>query len=660
MLRRLFRYCSLIVLMIAGAQAVAADSLAVERFFRDPDVGFVRLSPSGRYVAIVNRLDDGQQALVVRETADLTHVTTVTTFKSARLKAVEWINDNRLTFTLKSDKVEFDGNDDQFAIDRDGNTLTHLISGNWRHEQETLGTHMKDRMLTADYQFDGVTHDGSDDIIVGKLTWNNVDPGPQAMHPYRLNTRTRTLTDMVANGQPDHVLDWIYDAADQPRVAIARNKGRCIAYYRTGPNAPWDEISNRDCLKEASFHPVMFDNHNTLYVRAGYHGRAALFSYDVTRKELAKEPFVDIDGFDFAGGLEQDYAAKKILGVHFTADAMSTVWLDPTMKAIQDKVNALLPGSINRIHCSSDCRKPAAVVVIASSDRLPPTYYLYTPADNHIVGLGGSHPGIDPKQMGKRDFFRFAARDGLQIPVYVTQPAAKAGGPRPAIVLVHGGPYVRGGSWEWNQEAQFLASRGYVVLQPEFRGSTGFGGTLFEAGWRQWGRTMQDDLADTAAWAVKQGWVDAKRIGIMGASYGGYATLMGLVRNPDVFRVGVEWAGVTDIELLFTAVESDASEDARQYNMKTLIGDPLADPAAFAAISPLAQAGRISQPLLMAHGAQDKRVPIVHAAKFRSAVAAQNAKVEYVVYPDEGHGWRHEDDNLDFWKRVDAFLAKNL
>jgi dipeptidyl aminopeptidase/acylaminoacyl peptidase len=291
---------------------------------------------------------------------------------------------------------------------------------------------------------------------------------------------------------------------------------------------------------------------------------------------------------------------------------------------------------------------------------MPPAYFVYTPADNHIVGLGSSLPGIDPKQMGKRDFFRFVARDGMQIPVYVTMPAAKASGPRPAIVLVHGGPYVRGGSWEWDEEAQFLASRGYVVLQPEFRGSTGFGSTLFRAGWQQWGRAMQDDLADTAAWAVKQGWADPKRIGIMGGSYGGYATLMGLVRNPDVFRAGVEWAGVTDIGLMFSAVESDASEDALQYDMKTLIGDPLKDPAAFAAVSPLAQAGRIRQPLLIAHGAQDKRVPLVHAAKFRSAVTEKNPNVEYVVYPEEGHDWYHEVDNIDFWKRVEAFLEKNL
>jgi dienelactone hydrolase len=660
MIRHLLRFLAGAPIFAVFGLASAADQPPVASFFRDPDVGFVQLSPNGRYVAILNRMDDGKQVLAVRETADLKKVSTAATFDSARLLQVDWINDNRLTFTLKNAKLEFEGNNDQFAVDRDGSNLTHLISGSWRHKQQNLESLIKDRVLTADYLYDGVTHDGSDDIIVGRLSWNNIDPYPQSLHPYRLNTRTRALTDMVSGPQPEHVLDWLYDASDQPRVAIASNKGRCIAYYRTDPAAPWSEISNRDCLQDAAFKPLMFDNRNTLYVRAGYRGRTALFTYDVNKKELASEPFVDIEGFDFSGSLEQDYAARKILGVHFMADATSTAWLDPTMKAIQDKVNVLLSGSVNHLHCGSDCRNPPAVVVIASSDRMPPAYFLYTPADNRIIGLGSSHPGIEPRQMGKRDFFRFAARDGLQVPVYVTMPAAKASGPRPAIVLVHGGPYVRGGSWEWDGEAQFLASRGYVVLQPEFRGSTGFGGAHFRAGWQQWGRTMQDDLADTAAWAAKQGWADPKRIGIMGASYGGYATLMGLVRNPETFRAGVEWAGVADIALMFSAVESDASEDARNYDMKTLIGDPLKDPAAFVDVSPLAQAARIKQPLLMAHGAQDWRVPIVHAAKFHSAVTEKNPKVEYVVYPDEGHGWRHEQDRIDFWQRVEAFLDKNV
>jgi len=657
---RLFRFVAVLPLIVISAFVAAADRPSVEDFFRNPETSFARISPSGRYVAMFTRLEDGNMVLAVRETGDLKKAKALATFGGARLLALEWVNDQRLAFTVKDPRIEFEGNYDQFAVDRDGSSLVHLISGSWQHHQQSTGSHITDRVLTADYVFQGVTHDGSDDIVVGKLSWNNIDPTPQSMHLYRLNTRTRQLKDMLSGPQPEHVLGWLRDASDQPRVAMTEHKGRCIAYYRAEGAQDWSEISNRDCYKDGLFEPLMFDNRNTLYVRADYKGRAALYTYDLAKRELAREPFVDIEGFDFSGSLEQDYAARKVLGVHFRADAASTAWLDPGMKAIQDKVDALLVGTINHVQCGSDCRNPPAVLVSASSDRKPPAYFVYTPADGRIIGLGSTRPAIEPKQMGKREFFRYAARDGMQIPVYVTHPAAPKTGPLPTVVLVHGGPYVRGGSWEWDEEAQFLASRGYLVLQPEFRGSTGFGAAHFKAGWQQWGRTMQDDLADAATWAIKQGWADPKRVGIMGASYGGYATLMGLVRNPELFRTGVEWVGVTDIGLMFTLVESDASEDARRYDMKTLIGDPSGDPAAFAAVSPLAQAARVTQPLLMAYGAQDRRVPIAHARKFHGAVTEHNRNVEYIVYPEEGHGWREEADRIDFWKHVETFLDKYL
>ncbi|HEV7815184.1 MAG TPA: prolyl oligopeptidase family serine peptidase, partial [Janthinobacterium sp.] len=140
----------------------------------------------------------------------------------------------------------------------------------------------------------------------------------------------------------------------------------------------------------------------------------------------------------------------------------------------------------------------------------------------------------------------------------------------------------------------------------------------------------------------------------------GYATLMGLIKNPEIFRCGVDWAGVTDLHLMFSAVESDASQNQLNYGMKTLIGDPDADAAMFQANSPLANAAKLKQPLLLAHGAEDLRVPIVHASKFRDAVGKTNAQVEWIVYTDEGHGWRHEDDNIDFWRHVEVFLDKNL
>jgi dipeptidyl aminopeptidase/acylaminoacyl peptidase len=228
------------------------------------------------------------------------------------------------------------------------------------------------------------------------------------------------------------------------------------------------------------------------------------------------------------------------------------------------------------------------------------------------------------------------------------------------VLLVHGGPQARGGSWRWDADSQFLASRGYLVVEPEFRGSMGYGAKLFRAGWKQWGLAMQDDVADATRWAVAQGLADGKRICIAGASYGGYATLMGLAQDPDLFRCGVAWAAVTDIDLMYGAHWSDFRGEYKREGMPLLIGDRVEDAAALKAASPVHNAERIRQPLLLAHGAWDVRVPIAHGEAMRDALKPHNSKVEWLVYDDEGHGWQKPANNIDFWGRVERFLARHI
>jgi dipeptidyl aminopeptidase/acylaminoacyl peptidase len=235
---------------------------------------------------------------------------------------------------------------------------------------------------------------------------------------------------------------------------------------------------------------------------------------------------------------------------------------------------------------------------------------------------------------GTQDFVRIKARDGMSIPVYVTKPKGK--GPFPTIVMIHGGPYVRGNQWGFSPDNQFLASRGYMVVEPEFRGSTGYGSKLFRAGWKQWGLTMQDDMTDATKWAIEQGLADPKRIAIAGASYGGYATMMGLVKEPELYKVGINWVGVTDIELMYTIGWSDfmgADSPWMKYGMPVMIGDPAKDAAQLKATSPLQQAHRIKQPVFMAYGEEDYRVPLPHGTKMRDALIANgNKNVECKKY----------------------------
>jgi dipeptidyl aminopeptidase/acylaminoacyl peptidase len=297
---------------------------------------------------------------------------------------------------------------------------------------------------------------------------------------------------------------------------------------------------------------------------------------------------------------------------------------------------------------------------MAYSDRQPVAFLVNDPTSDQLVKLGSSHNAIHAAQMGTRDFFHYKSRDGLELPVYVTLPPGYKSGRLPTVVLVHGGPWIRGAYWEWEDQAQFLASRGYVVIEPQFRGSVGFGDHLFRASFKQWGLTMQDDIADAAKWAIEKGYADPKRVALAGASYGGYATLMGLIKDPDLFRCGFEWVGVTDIDMMFSVEWNDTSIEYAKYGMPVLIGDPEKDAAQFKATSPLANAAKLNQPLLMAYGADDRRVPIVQGSAFYDAVRSHNNNVEWIVYKEEGHGWRHEGDNLDFWRHVEKFLDKNL
>ncbi|MET0321083.1 MAG: prolyl oligopeptidase family serine peptidase [Duganella sp.] len=651
---------------LSTAPARAAEPPPVEAFFGTPRIDHVQLSPDGAQVALALKLPDGTLGIGVRGTDAAGKVRLLTRVDGVNVGvyALHWVNNKRLGYTLKNLRRNAATGGDVFAIDLDGTNQRHLISGDWstRNEAQT-GSMIGNRTLTAEYLYVGNTYDGSDDIVVAKARWNNVDLMSESSRLHRLNTRTQRLSSAFDGAQPPAIKQWLLDHDAVPRVVTSVLKGRCIASYRKPDDTSWTEIDNSDCVQGRNFVPLFFDGSDTLYVNADYRGYAALYRYDLKALKLDGEPIVETVGFDFTGYPEIDKTSRRLVGLHLTTDARTTVWFNATLKAEQEKIDALLTGTVNTVTCPADCFASPVLLVRRENDRMPAEYALYTRATGALLGLGSSHPDIKPAQMGQRSFHRYAARDGREIPAYVTLPAAAGepgNGPRPAIVLVHGGPMVRGGSWEWDDEAAFLATRGYVVIQPEFRGSAGFGSDHVNAGLRQWGGAMQDDLADAAQWAVRQGWADPGRIGIMGGSYGGYATLMGLIKDPQVFRAGVAWSGVTDLGLLFTSLQSDATEEALDYGMRATIGDPDRDAALFRTNSPLRRAAELKQPLLIGHGLDDRRVPLDHATNFYSAVKAHNRQVQLVTYDDEGHSWRKQETILDFWRRVEVFLDANL
>jgi dipeptidyl aminopeptidase/acylaminoacyl peptidase len=392
-------------------------------------------------------------------------------------------------------------------------------------------------------------------------------------------------------------------------------------------------------------------------VIAGHQGRDALFTLDGRTGELSAKPVAHHPQFDVHPWLLVHQG--RVVGLRYTIDAEVTQWLEPAWQQLQQQVDRLLPATSNRLSLPSHGDSPW-VLVESSSDQQPYRAFVFNRESPKLTRLGDYRPAIDAKRMGQTDLHWIRARDGLPLPVWLTLPA---NGPReklPLVVWVHGGPWVRGMSWRWDPEVQFLASRGYAVLQPEFRGSTGYGFAHFRAGWKQWGQAMQTDLVDAARWAIARGTADARRVGILGASYGGYATLMGLAQEPELFKAGVAWASVTDLDMLYGLRWSDATAETRNLGLPRLLGDRVADAAMLAAHSPLKQASRIRNPVLLAHGEWDSRVPLDHPEALRAALKPHNPRVDWVLYEGEGHGWRQTDNLLDFWKRVERFLAQHL
>jgi dipeptidyl aminopeptidase/acylaminoacyl peptidase len=651
--------------LAATAATAAATPPAVESFFSRASISAVQLSPDGRYAAF--RINNGTErdglAVVNLES---NAVNGVARFSDVDIGQFQWVNNQRLVFDTV-DRNQAPGAvhyaPGMYAANRDGSDLRQLVE-RATYARDTTGTNIRARVLP--YNTYLLPQDGaqnSDSVYVRRANFNEVRNEVKSYDLLRLNTVTGAVETL---GRPGDVQDWLLDQDGVPRLAVTEEAGRSALHYLDPAHNNWRQLASFATygLTSGVFHPVGFGANGKLYVtaQAGADKRS-LRTYDLASSQLDKEALIELADYDFSGELV--YSQGRMLGVELLSDARGMTWLDPAMAKVQQAVDALLPNTSNLLRPPKQPQSPW-VLVSAFSDKQPVLYLVYNTETKVLNKLGSAHPAIDPARMAQQDLHRVKARDGLVIPTWLTLPkgSEKQAKPQlPMVVLVHGGPFVRGEEWGWDAQAQFLASRGYAVLQPEFRGSTGFGARHFRAGWKQWGLAMQDDVADATRWAVAQGIADPKRICIAGASYGGYATLMGLVNDAQLYRCGVSWAGVTDLAMLAgqgNRFVSDMGDSYRQFGLPVLVGDPVRDADRFKATSPLQQAGRVTRPVLLAHGSADRRVPIAQAKAFYNAVKAGNPEAELVIYDDEGHGWSLPQTQFDFWGRVETFLNKHI
>lgn len=658
----------LLALTLSTAPAAMAQAPAplpsVEKFFGSSPFGGATLSPNGKFLAVRSGAPDKHDFLVVIDLA-ANKGTVVAAYDDADVADFRWISDARLVFTVRDKKVAPGDNrygPGLFAVNRDGGELIQLAD---RYHQSVssgnTGTRVVRKLLPWNtYMLEQPGAQDSEYIYVASPVWDTA-----GKHRYTNLLRLNTLTGQTQSvARPGEAKGWMLDNKGEPRIAFGYEKDTGTLWYREPSSDKWRVLHTYKLYSKGrdDVSPEGFGADGALYVSVRLNGAdtSSLHRMDVVTGKIDPTPLVRTPGYDFNGELIT--SDDRLLGVHFTTDANSQEWVDPELKAIQQEVDKLLPATINLLGVPRRAQSPW-IVVEGYSDAIPPTYWLYNKQARTVSKVGESRPGIDPKQMGRQQFIRYKARDGLEIPALLTLPPGGKKTSLPMVVLVHGGPYAPNSTYGWNPHSQFLASRGYAVLEPAFRGTIGFGANHFLSGWKQWGLAMQNDVADGTRYLIGKGIADPKRICIAGASYGGYATLMGLVNDPDLYKCGVNWVGVTDINLMYKdswTYESDLPEEYKQYGMPEMIGDPVKDAEQLRATSPIVQAARITQPLVLAYGGVDVRVPLHHGKQFYEAVTKANKNVEWIEYPDEAHGWRLPKNNYDFWTRVEKFLDKNI
>jgi len=676
--RCLATLCAFTALLSPAAQAQDARtpgaSIPAEDFFRLPQYGRAQLSPDGRYLAVVASPAGRRTQLTVIDLQNLGNSRVLVGMDDSDIHRVQWVNNQRLVFDVAqlqeaTDKPIAHG---LWAVDVDGGQFKQLINAsssvpkvNMEGIAELKNSLIKERreeLLPWNWQLLRVLDDGSDDVIVEHHSFDGLGEFRSASVA-RLDTRNGRKR-QILDQAPDNVYDWLLDGQGRAVAATAIAKDQYTMHLAGADGKTWTpwRSGNRFDAKDAFWFDVGPKGDLFLIGPApdGRGDNKVLLRFDPKQAATPPQVLLNIKGYDFSGELVFDPQTGALLGVHYEGESLDSVWFDAGMKALQAEVDKALGATVNRIYCR-DCLHSNVVLVQSNSDRQPTVFSLYQRDSKQLKPLMLARPWIKTEAMAAREPLRIAARDGLSLPITVTRPKSTAKQALPTVVLVHGGPFVRGNHWEWSDTAQFLASRGYLVIEPDFRGSAGYGSGHLRAGWKQWGLAMQDDLADATQWAIAKGLADPKRICIAGASYGGYAAMMGLIKNPELFRCGINWVGVSDLKLVFSSLNSDQGALGLSYDLPLMIGDPLKDGKRLDSTSPLKQAARLKQPLLMAYGAADRRVPMEHGVKMRDALAtAGNQQVEWVLYPQEGHGWRAIETQKDFWGRVERFLQRHI
>ncbi|MCX7767946.1 MAG: S9 family peptidase [Flavobacteriales bacterium] len=602
-----------------------APEIALEDFFRNPEKAAFRVSPDGRFISFLapwkSRLN-----IFVQEIGSAEEPRRITADTVRDIRSYFW-KDDRILY------LQDIGGDENFQ----------LFSCNIRGE-DVLPLTPFPKVLTI--IIDDLEED-PDHMIIGLNKRN-----PEVFDPYRINVRTGRMELLYEN--PGDITEWVTDHEGKLRLAVRTDGVNSTILYRKDEKSPFQEvitISFKETLAPQFF---TFDNKNLYALSNIGRDKTALVVFDLENsKEI--ERLYENDNYDLNGAYySKKY--KKLLGTSYTG-WQKTEWyfFDKEFEEMFQKVQRQLPEY--EISFVSTNREEDKYIVAAGSDRNPGKYYLFDKNSGRLEFLAESRPWLKEEHLAPMKPIKYTARDGLTIEGYLTIPVGSDGKNLPTVVIPHGGPWARD-VWGYDAEVQFLANRGYAVFQMNFRGSVGFGRRFWELSFKQWGRSMQDDITDGVYYLIREGIADSSRVAIYGGSYGGYATLAGLTFTPELYACGIDYVGVSN---LFTFMKT-IPPYWRPYleMMYEMVGHPEKDSALLAAASPVLHADKIIKPLFIAQGANDPRVNKAESDQMVEALQRRGVEVEYMVKDNEGHGFSNEENRFDFYRAMERFLKQHL
>lgn len=593
--------------------------------FGNPERARPQLSPDGKYLAYLAPDEKNVLQVWLRPVA-AEEAEQITADQKRGIRSYFWT---------------YDGNHLIYMQDADGDENFHCYSVNIHTNlvrDLTPFQGVKAQPIDLDPAF-------PDELLVG-LNLSN----PQKFDVYRVNLKNGAVEFDTEN--PGNIVSWTADAQFQIRAAVAATPdGGSDLLYRASVDQEW-QLLRHWSAEDEGYAAVFSEDGNTLYIVGSHDANAQrLIALDLaTRQEtiVAEDPQYDI------GGIVTHPQTDALQAVAFYKDKLEWQVLDPGIAADFEALAGVRSGEFN---ITSRTLADDQWLVAYSVDDGPIYYYSYDRASKTSTLLFSNQPALEGLALAPMQPISFLAKDGLTIHGYLTTPPGVAAHHLPTVLLVHGGPWARD-MWGYDAEAQWLANRGYAVLQVNFRGSTGYGKAFINAGNREWAGKMHEDLLDAVRWLKDQGIAAPNKIAIMGGSYGGYATLVGLTFTPEVFAAGVDIVGPSNLITLMQSIPPYWEPLKAQFYHR--VGNLDTEPEFLKARSPLFFCEQIQKPLLIAQGANDPRVKQAESDQIAEAMRKANRPVEYVLYTDEGHGFARPENRLHFYAVAEEFLAKYL